>query len=124
MTTDVIHASSTRTAQFPYPVLVEQQAEKGWVAQVMGWTECRAEGSSRETAIAALQQILSDRLAAAEVIYVDLPIQADLPTQVTPPIQETEHPWMKHAGMYENDPLFEQVLDEIEAYRRELDASR
>lgn len=115
MTTDVIHASSSQTTPFPYPVLVEQQAGEHWIAQVIGWTECRAEGTSREAAIAALQKNLSDRLASVEVIYVNLPIQVD---------PETEHPWMKYAGMYENDPLFEQVLTEIDAYRRELDSSR
>jgi hypothetical protein len=32
-----------------------------------------------------------------------------------------EHPWMKFAGMYEDNPLFDEVLADIEAYRRELD---
>jgi len=32
------------------------------------------------------------------------------------------HPWLKFAGMFKDDPLFDDVLTEIEAYRRELDA--
>ena len=31
---------------------------------------------------------------------------------------------MKHAGMFQDEPLFDQVLEEIETYRRELDADR
>lgn len=33
-----------------------------------------------------------------------------------------EHPWMKFAGMYQDNPLFNEVLAHIESYRRELDA--
>lgn len=29
---------------------------------------------------------------------------------------------MKFAGMYENEPLFDTVLEEIDVYRREIDA--
>jgi hypothetical protein len=31
---------------------------------------------------------------------------------------------MKFAGMFEGDPLFDQVLEDIQAYRRELDADQ
>lgn len=31
---------------------------------------------------------------------------------------------MKDAGIYKNDPLFEEVLENIAEYRRELDAGK
>jgi hypothetical protein len=37
---------------------------------------------------------------------------------------QTEDSWMKDAGMFENEPLFDQVLGEIAGYRRELDGDR
>jgi hypothetical protein len=112
MTIDAVHFSSPQTTHLSYAVSVEQQAEDRWIAQVIGWAECQAQGRSRESAIAALREMLSDRLSRAEIIHVDVPDR------------QTEHPWMKHAGMYKNDPLFEEVLAEIAAYRSELDASR
>jgi hypothetical protein len=45
-------------------------------------------------------------------------VSFDLPTE------QAEHPWMKHAGMFKDDPLFDEVLEEIAIYRRELDADR
>jgi hypothetical protein len=39
------------------------------------------------------------------------------------PTPETEDPWMKHAGMFKDEPLFDQVLKEIATYRRELDTA-
>jgi hypothetical protein len=39
-------------------------------------------------------------------------------------VEQAEHPWIKHAGMFKDDPLFDEVLEEIAIYRRELDADR
>ncbi len=35
---------------------------------------------------------------------------------------EAEHSWKRFAGMFEDEPLFDEVLAEIEAHRREFDA--
>ena len=35
---------------------------------------------------------------------------------------QTDNPWMKVAGMYKDNPLFDEVLAEIEAERRQVDA--
>jgi hypothetical protein len=40
------------------------------------------------------------------------------------PAAAPENPLMQYAGMFENDPQFEEVLAEIAAYRRELDLER
>ena len=108
----IMAPTSTSPQQLPYAVLVEQQENGHWIAQVLGWAECRAEGTNRETAIASLQKVLHDRLSRAEIIYLDMP----KPT--------LENPLMKYAGMFKDDPQFDQVLAEIAAYRRELDAER
>lgn len=39
-------------------------------------------------------------------------------------LAKTEHPWLKFAGMYENNPLFADVLADIATNRCELDAER
>ena len=33
----------------------------------------------------------------------------------------SEHPWLPFLGMWKNDPTFDDLLDQIKAYRRELD---
>jgi hypothetical protein len=40
------------------------------------------------------------------------------------PKLKVENSIMKYAGMFKDDPQFEEVLVEIEAYRRELDLER
>jgi hypothetical protein len=100
------------TSRVPYTISVEQQADGQWLAQVLGWADCQAEAASREAAIVQIKQTLNDRLTRMDVVFIDLP---------TP---QTEDPWMKHAGMFQDEPLFDEVLGEIASYRRELDADR
>jgi hypothetical protein len=100
------------TSRIPYPISVEQQPNGKWLAQVLGWADCQAEAASREAAIFGIKQALNDRLTRMDVVFIDLP---------TP---QTEDPWMKHAGMFKDEPLFDRVLEKIATYRRELDANR
>jgi hypothetical protein len=100
------------TSRIPYPIAVEQQPNGQWLAQVLGWADCQAQATSREAAIANIKQTLNDRLTRMDVVFIDLP---------TP---QAEDPWMKHAGMFQDEPLFDQVLEEIATDRRELDADR
>ncbi len=44
--------------------------------------------------------------------------------QLEIPLPEPEHPWMKFAGMYKDNPLFDEVQDYIKADREQLDAER
>ncbi|MGF2036020.1 MAG: hypothetical protein RMZ43_012015 [Nostoc sp. CmiVER01] len=37
-------------------------------------------------------------------------------------VPKVENPWMKFAGMFKDDPQFDEMLGYIEEYRRELDA--
>jgi hypothetical protein len=99
-------------SRVPYTVSVEQQPSGQWLAQVLGWTDCKAEAESRDEALVAIKKILTDRLTRLDVVFIDLPTI------------QTEHPWMKHAGMFKDDPMFDEVLEEIAVYRRELDADR
>lgn len=36
--------------------------------------------------------------------------------------ENPDNPWIQNAGMFKDDPLFDEMLEYIEAYRRELDA--
>ena len=95
-----------------YSAIVEDRDTEGFTATVLGWPGFTAAGRTREEALGRLQQSFRDRLSRVEVV----PLEVGVPEDV--------HPWMKFAGMFENDPLFDQVLEDIQAYRRELDADR
>ncbi|NET60105.1 MAG: type II toxin-antitoxin system HicB family antitoxin [Symploca sp. SIO2E6] len=92
-----------------YDVLVENKVEGGVSATVLGWQDCQAEGSTKTEALEKLRQLLTARLPNTEIVSLEI----DLP--------KSEHPWMKFAGMFKDDPEFEEVLADIATYRHELD---
>jgi hypothetical protein len=34
---------------------------------------------------------------------------------------QPDHPWMKFAGMFKDDPHFTEMLEDIQGYREEID---
>lgn len=112
MTIETSPVLSSPPSQMSYMVSVEQKGNAHWSAQVLGWEDCHVEADSREAAVSQLKQTLNDRLSQMDLIVLDIPVPA------------IEHSWMKYAGMFENDPLFDEVLDEIAEYRRQLDSEQ
>jgi uncharacterized protein (DUF2267 family) len=90
-----------------YSILLEHPID--YVATVMQLPGCQAHGATREEALEKVQQLLHDRLRQAEIVSVSI----ELPS---------EHPWMKFAGMFKDDPNFDQWVAAIATDRRELDA--
>ena len=93
-----------------YQVLVQPDSEKGYLASVLGVPGCVAEGRTEEEAVANAKAALAERQLHGEVVTIDWEEAKAI------------HPWLKFAGMWENDPTFDDFLAEIEAYRREIDA--
>jgi hypothetical protein len=94
-----------------YQVLVEHKGANRFTASVIGLADCVVEGRTEAEAIAKVQEALRARLSQGKVIKVDAGSAAPV-----------EHPLLKHAGRFRNDPTFDDFVEEIEKYRRELDA--
>lgn len=93
-----------------YYAIIHNGKRGNYTASVFGIPGCTAEGATKEEALGRLQEALAHHLADAEVV----PLEMEKP--------QIEHPWSKFAGMFEDDPLFDEVIANIETYRRELDA--
>ncbi|MBN3896541.1 MAG: hypothetical protein V7L14_02770 [Nostoc sp.] len=92
-------------------VIVKQGSDGRTIAIVPGLPELQVEASDRATALSQIQQLLETHLAGAEI--VSLPIKL--------PSIEPKNPWLEMAGVFKDDPQFEQMLEAIESYRHELD---
>lgn len=90
-------------------ILIKPESHGKVSATVMGWPEYRAEGSDRHSALSALQKLLDEQLAQADIVSFELK-----PT-------EPENPWVAMAGEFKDDPLFDAMLADIEDYRRATD---
>ncbi|MGL5195665.1 MAG: type II toxin-antitoxin system HicB family antitoxin [Chroococcales cyanobacterium] len=114
MTTDLLNIQVKKPVETSWntitlTVLIAEQAEGGYQATVLGWSDCQGSGLTKEEAIANLNQALSTRLETTEIASLQI---------VNP---NAEHPWMKFAGMHEENPLFDEVLASIETDRQQLD---
>lgn len=91
-----------------YDVLIENEQDGTVKATLLTLPDVKSSGATKEEALENLIQLFQER--KPEIVTLEIE-----------PI-ETEHPWMKFAGMFKDDPLFDEVLEFIEADRRELDA--
>jgi predicted RNase H-like HicB family nuclease len=90
-----------------YDVLIENQEDGGVSATVLGLPDFKGSGVTKEEALEKLIQLLQER--KPEIVTLEIE-----------PLQ-TEHPWMKFAGMHKDNPLFTEVLEYIEAERSQID---
>jgi predicted RNase H-like HicB family nuclease len=91
-------------------VFIERKNDETYRAIVLGLSDCKAEGITREEALRKISTIVGDRLEKAELISLEIPFS------------KPEHPWMKFAGMFQDDLQFDEMLEDIQTLRRERDA--
>jgi predicted RNase H-like HicB family nuclease len=90
------------------PVLVEPVKGNGYRARGTEPFAVSAKGATREEALANLRAKIQGRLKkGTEVVGLE--------------IGGAPHPWMEFAGMFKDDPLFDDWQKAIEEYRREVD---
>jgi hypothetical protein len=92
------------------PVVIEPVAGNGYRATGVEPLGLSAEGGTRAEALAKLRQQLQDRLReGTELVTLDI---------TTRP---TENPWVEFAGMFKDDPYFDEWQQAIAENRRKLD---
>ena len=90
------------------PVLIEPVAGNGYRARTGDPLGLTAEGATADEALRTLQTLVAQRMASG--------------TQLVPlSVSETASPWRRVAGMFENDPLFDEWQQAIAERRREMD---
>ncbi|WP_373526523.1 hypothetical protein [Nostoc sp.] len=102
--------STTPAPKLTYDVLIENQQDGTIKAILLGLPDCQGLGNTETEAIEKLSQSLQTRLKTAKIVTLEI----EAP--------KVENPWLKIAGKYKDDPQFDEMLEYIEEYRRELDA--
>ena len=97
-----------------YPVFLRQRDGEYW-AVVPLLPSCTAQGRTREEVLHNVRMAIEEALADMEITTVEITI---------PSHQATSNPWLETAGMFQDDPLFDEMLAEVAAYRRALDEER
>jgi hypothetical protein len=92
-------------------VLVEKVSEKKYRASTSQPIPLQTEGRTRAEAVKRLCALARKRLAAGEWRHVSLP---------GPP---QTNPWLAYAGIWKDHPDFDDFLQNIAEYRREVNGT-
>ena len=94
-----------------YTVFLKQRDGEYW-AVVPLLPSCAAQGRTREEVLQNVRVAIEKALADMEITTVEVK---------TPSRPAISNPWLETAGMFQDDPLFDEMLAEVAAYRRVLD---
>jgi predicted RNase H-like HicB family nuclease len=89
-------------------LVLEQLASGGVVASVMEFPQCRVEAETRETALTQIKHNMTTFLEKFEFLPLEI---AQIATE------SSVSPWVKYAGIFENDPDFAAIATAIRAER-------
>jgi predicted RNase H-like HicB family nuclease len=93
-----------------YEVGIKKLKNGKYQTFVLEYPSLKASANSKDEAIKKLSKRIQDFLKDIEIVTLEIEIN------------KPEDPWMKFAGMFKDDPLFDQVLEAIQDYRNEIDA--
>jgi len=94
-----------------YPVFLTQHDGEYW-AVVPLLPSCTVQGHTREEVLQNVKVAIEKALADMEITSVEVNV---------PGRPANSHAWLETAGMFQDDPLFDEMLAEVAAYRRVLD---
>lgn len=101
-----------------YQVLVRKPSEQHFVASIVGLSDVVADGRTEEEAIAKIKAALTSQLAVSKLVTIEIESE-DIDREEEQ--GETIDPWIRHAGIFADDPTFDDFLEEIAAFRRRVD---
>ena len=95
-----------------FDIEVTQKAPDRYIARVLLLPDVVVEAASRAEALDRVRAAIRARKeAGVEIVQVVVDEEAGSPSL----------PWRKHAGAFPDDELYQQMLDDVQQYRHELD---
>ena len=91
-----------------YDVLLTKKEEK-FVGRVCQWPEIIAEGDTEESTLEMVRNGLRSMLLGGRLVQID----------INP--EPCEHAWSEYAGIFSDDPDWEEFQESIRQYRRETE---
>ena len=93
-----------------YKILIRNPSESHFTASVLEFPACVAEGKTRAEALAGVKA----QLVQSEIVTLDLANGEPLEGEIIP-----DHPWMKYAGMWADDPQMDEFIEVMKQFREE-----
>ena len=96
-----------------YQVFVQSHDEQHFSASIVGMPNLTVEGATEEEAISNVKSALEAQLAKGKFISIEVNSETGSNEAI---------PQMKYAGIFENDPTFDDFMEKLALIREESNA--
>jgi predicted RNase H-like HicB family nuclease len=97
-----------------YQVFVQNPTDRSFMASVVGLPNLTANGITEQEAIDRLKSILDAQFKHGKLVTINI----DIPSDRSP---EPSDPWIANMGIFQDDPTFDDFLEEVNIYRNAID---
>lgn len=94
-----------------FAVILQKQASNGFIARPVLWPDSVVHGATAEEALSRVQTLIQELLGKTQFVKVE----------VDAPEAQAANPWLARAGMFADDPTWDDFLQAMADYRRQLD---
>lgn len=97
-----------------FDVILLRQAGNGYVARPLLWPDKAVHGNTEQEALEGVRALIRDLIDQTQFVKVEI----DVPEQVS------DNPWLARAGLFADDPTWDDFLASMAEYRRQIDEER
>ena len=94
-----------------YDVLVTKEKSQRYTARVLLLPDIVASGSTEEEALEQVKAAITTLRANSRIVHLNVP-----------PLSEDSDPWLQYAGLWADDPDWDDFQREVEAFRQAMDS--
>jgi len=94
-----------------FDVILFKLAGNGYVARPVLWPDSVAHGATEQEALDRVRVLIRDLLSRTQFVRVEVDVPKD----------QVDNPWLAKAGMFADDPTWDDFLTAMADFRRQLD---
>lgn len=94
-----------------YDILVTQDAQQRYTARVLSLPDIVVSGNDERDVLQQVQTAITHLHRNSHIVHLSIPMQTD----------KEADPWRRAAGMWAEDPDWEQFQQAIQSYRQQMD---
>ncbi|MFQ5343984.1 MAG: hypothetical protein ACE5F6_20780 [Anaerolineae bacterium] len=94
-----------------FDVILLKQADNGYAARPVLWPDSVAHGTTEQEALDRVRVLIRGLLSRTQFVQVEVDV----------PEHQVSNPWLAKAGMFTDDPTWDDFLKAMADYRRQLD---
>lgn len=92
-----------------FDVMLIKETENGYIARPVLWPESAVYGPTEKDVLDRIRGLIRDLSTRTQFLQIELDV----------PVRQIENPWSIKAGMFANDPTWEDFLNAMADYRRQ-----